>query len=578
MKVKKSFSRSFVIITSFLFFIAFSIVLKVYADPPATPYTPGETLNPTCSPTDTNCTVSISGSSGWGLIGNSGNTSSNFIGNTDNVPLIFKVNNIQVGKTDGTSGNTSFGYQAGQSIATGNTNTAIGSAALSSNTTGSKNVALGTESLFSFTHIPAQDDPNSSLAFGNVAIGSYTLHSNITGFGNVALGNYAGYFDMGSNSFYLNNGLNRGSSEIDAKLKSLIYGKFDTSTANQFVNINGTLGILDASGAYYTKLKGGTQTADVTYTLPGAQGGASTVLTNDGTGVLSWATGGGSGWGLTGNTGTIDGTNFIGTTDNIPLTFKVNNIQAGRIDNSLYNVFWGYQAGKSNISGTTGWGNVAVGDSALFTNTTGRGNIAIGDIALYNSTGDYNVAIGHQSLFADTTGYYNTATGYSTLMSNDTGSFNSAFGLMALLHNTSGGNNTASGIEALSTNTTGSNNVAFGSNTLMSNSIGNNNVALGYQAGYWETGDNNLFIDNQQRASDVDGRLKALIYGKFDADPINQFVTINGKLNVSNGDVYVENSANGIILKSATDSHCARVTLTGASGADALNYADITCP
>src|ERR1700756_3611737 len=38
-------------------------------------------------------------------------------------------------------------------------------------------------------------------------------------------------------------------------------------------------------------------------------------------------------WLLLGNAGTVDGTNFIGTTDNIPLTIKVDNKNAGRIEN-----------------------------------------------------------------------------------------------------------------------------------------------------------------------------------------------------------------------------------------------------
>jgi trimeric autotransporter adhesin len=42
-----------------------------------------------------------------------------------------------------------------------------------------------------------------------------------------------------------------------------------------------------------------------------------------------------SGWSITGNTGTIEGTNFIGSTDDKALEFKVNNIRAGRISNYL---------------------------------------------------------------------------------------------------------------------------------------------------------------------------------------------------------------------------------------------------
>ncbi|MDQ6762792.1 MAG: hypothetical protein M3015_09225, partial [Bacteroidota bacterium] len=48
----------------------------------------------------------------------------------------------------------------------------------------------------------------------------------------------------------------------------------------------------------------------------------------------------GYGWSLNGNSGTIDGTQFIGTTDNVPLNLRVNGKQAGRIDNTLFNVYY----------------------------------------------------------------------------------------------------------------------------------------------------------------------------------------------------------------------------------------------
>src|ERR1039458_3904749 len=73
-------------------------------------------------------------------------------------------------------------------------------------------------------------------------------------------------------------------------------------------------------------------------------------------------------WYLTGNAGTIDGTNFIGTIDNRPLNFRVNNTIAGRIDPTLLNTFFGLQAGGS---ANTGYNNTAIGYNALFSNTTG---------------------------------------------------------------------------------------------------------------------------------------------------------------------------------------------------------------
>lgn len=97
-------------------------------------------------------------------------------------------------------------------------------------------------------------------------------------------------------------------------------------------------------------------------------------------------------WRVSGNKNTVDGTHFIGTTDMVPLNFRIGNMQAGRIDSALKNIFWGYKAG--------------------FSNNTGRENVAIGHNALLqNTTGISNVAVGYQSLFGNTTGTGNTALG-----------------------------------------------------------------------------------------------------------------------------------------------------------------------
>lgn len=79
-------------------------------------------------------------------------------------------------------------------------------------------------------------------------------------------------------------------------------GTLTTGTAGAFA--------VDATGNI-TKIR------NVTTSFPAAN--AAGVLTNDGTGTLTWAAG--SGWGLTGNAGTNPATNFIGTTDAQPLRF-----------------------------------------------------------------------------------------------------------------------------------------------------------------------------------------------------------------------------------------------------------------
>ncbi|MFN3316100.1 MAG: hypothetical protein ACK40K_04755, partial [Raineya sp.] len=151
------------------------------------------------------------------------------------------------------------------------------------------------------------------------------------------------------------------------------------------------------------------------------------------------------GWLLTGNAGTVDGTNFLGTTDDVPLNFRVNNQKAGRIA-SNGQTFLGYQAGNVN----TAINNTGVGYQALFSNTTGNYNTANGFGALYfNTTGYSNTANGANALFSNTTGYQNTANGVNALHSNTTGNNNTAIGYDALFANTTGVNNMAIGTYAL---------------------------------------------------------------------------------------------------------------------------------
>src|SRR5258705_9671029 len=89
-----------------------------------------------------------------------------------------------------------------------------------------------------------------------------------------------------------------------------------------------------------------------------------------------------SGWRTNGNAGTNPSANFLGTSDNINLRFKINNINAGYLTNDG-NVFWGLRSGNSN---TSGFSNVAIGIDALKNNTVINNLVAIGDSALYNNS------------------------------------------------------------------------------------------------------------------------------------------------------------------------------------------------
>src|SRR6186713_154192 len=62
---------------------------------------------------------------------------------------------------------------------------------------------------------------------------------------------------------------------------------------------------------------------------------------------------GGAAWNLTGNNGTNAANQFLGTTDNQPLRFRINNVQSGELNPLNGNIFWGLRAGQANTSGTS---------------------------------------------------------------------------------------------------------------------------------------------------------------------------------------------------------------------------------
>ncbi len=155
----------------------------------------------------------------------------------------------------------------------------------------------------------------------------------------------------------------------------------------------------------------------------------------------------------------------------------INSLSDGKTDGN--SIFLGSGAGINNVG--TDNKNVAVGDSALYSNTTGSYVTAIGCQALYsNSTGNFNTGSGVQSLKFNTTGHSNTANGYLALYSNTTGYSNTATGQTSLYSNTNGVGNTATGNQALQYNSTEDGITASGFQALHYNTA-NNNTAIGYQ-------------------------------------------------------------------------------------------------
>ena len=112
-----------------------------------------------------------------------------------------------------------------------------------------------------------------------------------------------------------------------------------------------------------------------------------------------------SGWTTRGNTGTNATDNFIGTTDNMPLVFKINNRYSGKIDTS---------------------GSIGLGRRALQNNPPDRYNTAFGDSAMFKNNsvdpipifGSQNTAIGSKALYTNINGYRNVAVGFGSLEKN----------------------------------------------------------------------------------------------------------------------------------------------------------------
>lgn len=290
---------------------------------------------------------------------------------------------------------------------------------------------------------------------------------------------------------------------------------------------------------------GGSQTLSISNDTLSISGGNSVVLPSSGS----------SGWNLNGNSGT-DTSNFIGTTDNVPLSFKVNNIRAGKMDydnlnlamgiatsdftgGAIYNTAFG---NRSLQSITTGSDNTAIGLDALASNTEGSTNVAVGEDALGSNTiGNENTSVGNYTLENNTEGNQNTALGYLAMDANTTGSYNTAVGANALQTNTTGTQNVAIGTWSMSDATNADYNIAVGTNSLAYPDFASNNIAIGNSAmGDDVVGGNyNIAIGGSSLGKNVSGENNIAI--GYQAMKFNQ----DGGQNIAIGDAALTNNQSG---------------------------------
>jgi len=224
-----------------------------------------------------------------------------------------------------------------------------------------------------------------------------------------------------------------------------------TDSPDYTLTVDGMMGIYGgtdgADTLYHTTFEGsGSQTSNIDYTLPSTLGGAGTVLTNDGSGILSWESV------VSGLSATYEGFEVTNS-----LTIPGHNVTTAA-DSS--NTLLGVNAGNTTMTGSY---NSAFGYSSLKSNTTGG----------------YNTASGWGSLYFNTTGYQNTASGRGSLQSNTTGSNNIALGKSAGFSNQTGSNNLFLGYKAGTNAETGSNNIIIGSEVGVPTTSTSNHLNIG---------------------------------------------------------------------------------------------------
>jgi hypothetical protein len=230
------------------------------------------------------------------------------------------------------------------------------------------------------------------------------------------------------------------------------------STATKWVQLGGSGTGIDST-AHYTI----TQQSDSLYALFEKRNGGKDTLTF--VGIPSGS--GGSGWGLTGNV-VNSATDFIGSTNDAQLVFKVNNLTSGYIGN--------------------------------FTQSR---NTSFGYFSLpYVTTSNQaNTAFGYGSMRFANGGVRNSAYGYTSGYNITTASDNNVFGWGSFTYNKTGQRNVAVGSASMgntfNSETFGDDNIAIGYRSLVNlYSSVKHNIAFGHSSGIGTTRSNTLFVSD----------------------------------------------------------------------------------
>ncbi len=393
-------------------------------------------------------TTPATGDTGWGRWGNTGTTpGTNFLGTTDNKDLVFKTNATEAMRVTsagaigiGTSTPSNKLDVSNGNLSLSRTGTASDTLKFQGTSTGYSNFLAGAQggTTVNYTLPTTQPSSNQVLAATsiagtgpyNVALGWATRTSD-TGWGiNGNSGTIAGTNFLGTTD---NEDLVIKTDATEV-MRVSTWGDvgIGTSSPSQRLSVaNGNIFLsrTGASGPDLVQFEGtstgtlsigaGAQGAtSIEYTLPTAPPSANQVLTASsiaGTApyrvALAWTagSGGSSGWGLTGNSGTTPGTNFLGTTDNKDLVIETNSTEAMRVTSAgavgigtstpadlVQSVYSGtndeYAAIEGNATGSTTNQSIGLWGDASNTNTANTGTIGV------LATGNGNTGAGNTNV------------------------------------------------------------------------------------------------------------------------------------------------------------------------------------